>query len=235
MGTRLRPATTHCPKVLLEVGPRGETILQLLVEQCQKVGMTEVMVIVGHGSSEVTSYLDQWASPLPIRTIFNPDYAIMNNGRSLQVAQTELSGRNFVKFDGDLVLHPEILPRLMAAAWPSALLLDTDKVLNDEDMKALVDSKSGRVLKLGKGLPNTSSGVSIGVERIAAADTEIVFEALERMIGRESFGDGYYEDAYQRAFEAEFSMGHVSTGGLPWIEIDTPDEMVVARDLFRDL
>ena len=235
LGSRLRPATVDCPKTLIEVGPQGETVLEFLAQQCLKAGMSELLIVTGHGHDQVERYLARWQSPLPIRTVFNPDYARMNNARSLMIARPHINNRTFVKFDGDLVLHRDILPRLMAARQRSAIILDDKAKLTAEDMKANIDRNTGRVLEFGKWLPNSASGLSIGVERIAAEDSPVVFGALEQMIDVDHEVDGYYEDAYHRVLDHGLWLGHVTTGGLPWIEIDTPEELADACALVARL
>lgn len=231
LGSRLRPETADRPKLLLEVGPRRETVLELLAKQCRIAGLRELTIVTGHGHDQVCNFLAAWAPPLPTSTVYNPDYRSMNNGRSLQILRPRLEHRSFVKFDGDLVLHPDLLPRLMAAPCPSAIILDDEVELFDEDMKASIDPVTGQVLALGKWLESSASGLSIGVERISAPDSSIVFDALDRMIDIEGEAGGYYEDAYHRVLTSGLWMGHVRTGGLPWVEIDTAEDLAAARAL----
>lgn len=235
IGSRLRPYTDDRPKALIAVGPRGETVLERLAVQCAAVGMSELLLVTGHCADAVERFIAGRELALPVRTVFNPDYATMNNGQSLYVAREAIGGASIVKFDGDLVLHPGILPRLAQGTRRSTILLDDEKVLVDEDLKAQVDPATGLVTALGKWLPNTSSGVSIGIERIDAADLDVVFDALHRMIHVDGHGDRYYEDAYHTIVGRGLELGYATTGGLPWIEIDTEGELALGRAMAAEL
>jgi choline kinase len=96
-------------------------------------------------------------------------------------------------------------------------------------MKAQLARDHSRVTAFGKHLPLDSTGVSIGAEKIAAADAPLIFEALEQMIHVDGRTDGYYEDAYDDALRRGLRMGAVSTQGDFWTEIDTPEELEAAR------
>lgn len=235
-GSRLRPATDDRPKALLELAEGGPTILDRLAAQCAAVGCSELVIVTGYCADAVERWLAGRSLPLRATTVYNPDYATMNNAQSLYVARPHVEGASFLKFDGDLVLDDGILPRLVAvAAGTSAIVLDDGAELTDEDMKANVDGE-GRVLALGKGLDNaTASGISIGIERIDARDAEVVFEAIRAMVHVEGFTSGYYEDAYQRVLGRGLELSSVTTGGLRWLEIDTPEELAEGRALHAAL
>jgi len=227
VGSRLRPRTRELPKALLSIGPDGQTVLGRLLAQCAASAVEEVIVVTGHGAAAVDRYVE--AAPLPVRTLFNPDFATMNNGQSLLVARPLLEGTTFLKFDGDLVLHANLLPRLLAAAPRSCILFDDTRPLDEEDMKAQVSIASGLVTAFGKHLPPNASGISIGAERIHADDTSVVFDALERMIHAQGRTEEYYEDAYDDALGRGFEIGFAPTAECDWTEIDTQSDLEAAR------
>ncbi|MFT7580254.1 MAG: choline kinase [Myxococcota bacterium] len=230
IGSRLRPYTIDCPKALVALD-NGETILSRLTDQCKAVGVDEMLLVTGHCADAVDTFLASNTLSLPTRTVFNPRFDTMNNGESLNVVREAVQGATIIKFDGDLVLHPDMLGRLAHAKRRSTILLDATKVLVDEDYKAQVNPETGLVTGLGKWLPNTASGVSIGIERIDVADQAIVFDALHRMIHIDGHSDRYYEDAYYTVLDQGFALGFVSTDGLPWIECDTESELMEGRAL----
>src|SRR3990172_4213351 len=50
-GTRLRPHTAEIPKPLLQVG--GKPIVEILLKQMQKTGVTQVCLAVNHLSEQI--------------------------------------------------------------------------------------------------------------------------------------------------------------------------------------
>lgn len=242
VGSRLRPHTDDRPKILVEIGPGAETVLSRLVVQCADAGMDGIVVVTGFCADAVERYLAATPLALPVQTVFNPDYETMNNAQSLYVARALTEGATIVKFDGDLVLHGDILARLDATSRRSAILLDETKPLVEEDMKAEVDVASGAVARLGKWLPNEVSGedgrvrgVSIGIERLHADDLPAVMEAIAQMVHVDGLTDRYYEDAYHRVLGAGLDLGYAMLDGLPWIEIDTPAELEIGRRMAAEI
>jgi choline kinase len=223
-GTRLMPRTADRPKALVELG--GRAILGRLLEACAAATIQHAVVVTGYYARAVEDWLAREDLPLAVDTVYNEAFARYGNAWSLWTAAERLAGRDFVKLDGDLLLDPVLLPRLIAAEAPSAILIDRDVTLDAEAMKATLEA--GRVTALGKWLDvAASAGESIGVEKIAASDAPRLFETIERMVKSDGAGDAYYEDAYHRMVERGWQLGAVAVDGAAWTEID--DE----RDLER--
>lgn len=228
VGSRLRPHTDDRPKCLVEVG--GEAMLGRLLRQAALAGCSEAVLVTGHMDHVIDEWLSQKPLPLPVATVFNPEYETLGNGHSLLVAREAVAGVPFIKLDGDLVMGDGMLERLLATPWTSAILLDRSVELADEEMKAQTDE--GRVVAMGKWLdPRQASGESIGAELIGAEDGERLFAALRRVIHEEGQGGAYYEDVYHALVQAGWELGAVDTGGLPWTEIDTPEDLARAGKL----
>jgi choline kinase len=130
-----------------------------------------------------------------------------------------------------VVLTGDALDRLIAEPSPSALLVDTETELADEEMKALLDAQ-GTVRRLSKQLqPADCAGESIGVQKVGGAALPIFWATLESM--REA-GDthGYYEDAFQRMIHAGVTFRTVPIGHYEWTEIDDLADLEDARARF---
>lgn len=220
VGSRLRPLTADLPKCLLPIGPRAETILDMMLAQLTALGVPHIYIVTGFQSEKISRHVsDRWASTV-IETIYNPDFDCMNNARSLLSTRSSLEGRSFVKFDADLVLQKDVLPRLFASATPSTIVLDQDSAMVNEDMKATLGKSSGCVSSFGKHLPNDSDGISIGVELIGAVHSQCVFEALDHCVYAQNRTDAYYEDAYDDVLGQGLEFGYVTTASQSWFEID---------------
>lgn len=212
------PLTADRPKALVEIA--GTTPLDRMVRQCHRAGIDEILVVTGHHAGAV----ERWAATLPleirVRLVFNPLYAEQNNLRSLFVAREALGGAAFVKLDSDIVFHSELLCRVVQSDERFALSVDLSVNLGAEEMKAQL-SAEGRVTALGKWLdPRESHAESIGVEKIGAEISGPLFETVERMLERDGRVDDYYEDAYHEMVLDGWPLVGLSTGGLPWLELD---------------
>jgi choline kinase len=226
-GTRLMPITAHKPKALVEL--EGRTLLDRLLQVCIAEGMTEAVLVTGHGAQAVEQFVANWQGTVPLKTVYNPEYATLGNAHSVWVARELVAGRTFVKFDGDVVLHRDILRRLAACPWSSAIALDTRADVDEEAMKAQV-LPSGKVAAMGKWLRTAmAQGESIGVERIGAEHSEQLFRAIERVVHKEGRSNAYYEDVYHVLVTEGWELGAADVGGVPWCEIDTPADFENAR------
>jgi choline kinase len=233
MGSRLHSLTADRPKTLVAVGPEGETILDLLLDRIADCGIASTYIVTGYRHDMIAHHLQGRADSDGIHLVFNPDFAGMNNGRSLLAVREALEGKSFLKMDGDLVLDPGLMPLLTGGDGGTAALVDDVRPLVEEDMKVLVDPETGLISAFGKHLPANSHGVSIGLERIAAADGPLVFDAIDRMIYTLGKGDGYYEDAYQLVLGEGLAVKAISTRGLGWQEIDNLADLDAARAMLR--
>ncbi|MFH2006994.1 MAG: phosphocholine cytidylyltransferase family protein [bacterium] len=230
VGSRLRPLTDATPKGLIPVG--GRPMISYAMDAFYRSGITEVIVVTGHLSDQVEEFVD--GSELPCRAIYNPRYDTANNYYSLLVAEEALAGEAFVKVDSDLVFRPSVLARVLSAEGDLCLAADTGVALGDEEMKIQLDGQ-GRVIGVSKRLdPKACVGESIGMERISAALSPVLFDEL-RALDAEDFTDAYYEDAYHRlAQRGGTDIRPVDVTGLPWAEIDNADDLAHAETLFRE-
>ena len=229
-GSRLQPLTDDTPKCLLDVG--GKTILARQLERIAAAGIPRAVVVTGHLADLVESHLRATPPPLPVLLAPNPDYATTGNCMSVLTARAQVgTGRGIVLCDGDVVLTGDAMARLVAEPAPSALLLDADTRLADEEMKALLDPQ-GNVRRLSKQLPPAEcAGESIGIQKVAGPALPIFWATLEAM--REA-GDtqGYYEDAFQRMINAGVTFRTVPIGHHEWTEIDDHADLEDARVRF---
>lgn len=229
-GTRLRPLTLETPKCLLDVG--GKTILARQLERVAAAGISRAVVVTGYLADQVEGHLRDHRPPVEVTLAPNPHYATTGNCVSVLAARTRVATGGIVLCDGDVVLTGDALDRLAGDAAASALLLDTETRLGEEEMKALLDAQ-GVVRRISKQLPPAeSAGESIGVQKISGTALPIFWATLESM--REAGDDqGYYEDAFQRMIHAGVPFRTVPIGHHEWTEIDDLADLEDARARFR--
>jgi choline kinase len=229
-GSRLRPLTEDTPKCLLDVG--GKTILARQLERIAAAGIPRAVVVTGHLAERVETHLRTAPPPLPVLLAPNPDYATTGNCMSVLAARAQAGDRGgIVLCDGDVVLVGNALERLVTDPAPSALLLDTETPLADEEMKVLLDPQ-GTVRRLSKQLPPTAcAGESVGIQKIAGPALPILWATLAAM---RDAGEtqGYYEDAFQRMIQAGVTFRTVPIGRHEWTEIDDLADLEDARARF---
>jgi choline kinase len=230
LGSRLRPLTDTTPKCLLDVG--GQTILARQLERVAAAGIRRAVVVTGYLGEMVEAHLRAAPQGLEVVTAPNPEYATTGNCMSVLAGRPSVTTRGLVICDGDVVLTGNALTRLVADPASSALLVDAETRLGQEEMKAQLDG-TGAVRRLAKGLdPAACVGESIGVQKVSGPALPIFWATLEAM---QAAGDtqGYYEDAFQRMISAGVSFRTVAIGHHEWTEIDDLADLEDARARFR--
>jgi choline kinase len=130
--------------------------------------------------------------------------------------------------NGDGLYHPRIFALALSHAEDDFLVLDTRKVLGDEEMK--VRYRDGALAAIAKTLPaGASDGEYIGMARFAEETFRRVREVAAEMVAQGETGS-WYESAIGRV-AAERRIGMLDTGGLPWTEVDDHDDLAEAAAL----
>lgn len=224
---RLRPLTAEMPKTLLPLN--GKTILRHIVECCVAAGLHDLSLVTGHGHERVREECDRIKTRHRACTfsyIHCPEYRDMGNVYSLYVAR-ELFREPLVLINSDLVFAHGILTALLASPLENALVVDDYKDLGSEEMKVAV--RDGFITSINKNLdPASADGEYIGMTKISPASAKGLEKALHHLV--QSAPAKYYEDAFQHAIdECGVGFHKVSTGGAPCMEIDTLEDLALAR------
>lgn len=221
--TRLRPLTDDRPKALLDVG--GETILARAVRLLLEHGVRELVIATGYREEAVRAALA--GSPAKVTFCPNPHFASTQNSVSLYHCAGAVGGRAFFKLDGDVLFHRAVLARLDADPAALSVAVDRKANLGDEEMKVVADGN--RIRAFGKKLdPRQCAGESIGIEKLDASFGQQLFAALGAAVDRGQT-DLYYEDVYGDLVSSGADARAIDVSDLPWIEIDTPEDLAAAR------
>jgi choline kinase len=217
-GSRLGPVAEGLPKCLLRVGPH--TLLEHQVRLLRGAGVARVCVVVGHGAERVRAVYDGACD-----YVVNERHATTNSLHSLWLARHWVAGP-FVLLNGDVLLHPAALARVLADGG-SALAYDSTSGRHPEHMKVRV--ADGRVRAIGKRVGAIRvHGESVGLLTFDAAASALVFAAAERILaaGRARA----FAPAAVHHISRRVPIRAVDVGDLPWCEIDFADDLRAARE-----
>ena len=219
-GTRLDGAAVK-PKCLVEVG--GLTLLQRQIEALKSVNIDRIVVVVGFGADSIREECGAAVS-----FVENERFAETSSLYSLWLAREHLTD-GFVVLNSDVLIHPQLLTDLIESSHEDALLLsDTDpNPLGDEEMKVKLQDRM--VIDISKTMdPLEADGENVGIVKFGARGAKALVGYMDELIA-----GGALKDWAPRAFR-EFALHHplyaLSTRGLPWIEIDFPEDYRRAVD-----
>ena len=214
-GTRLDGAAVK-PKCLVEVG--GVTLLRRQLDTLKQANVEDVVIVLGFGGDSIRSE----CRADDITYVENVRFAETSSLYSLWLAREHLTD-GFVVLNCDVLFHPQLLNNLLESSYDNALLLsDTDtNLMGDEEMK--VKLRDGVVIDIAKSLdPREADGENVGIVKFSSAGATALVGYMDQLIA-----NGGGKDWAPRAFR-EFAQHHplhaLSTRGLPWIEIDFPED-----------
>jgi choline kinase len=222
---RLAPLTDRTHKCLLPVGDRP--LLLRMLEALAGAGIRETVLVVGHCADQVRAVAGRRLGRMRISFVDNPDYT-RGSVVSLHAARAHLAEPVLI-MDADVLFPREFLSRLLAAATPSAFLIDRGFQDTGEEVKYY--TRGDRIIALGKKVVPESweqIGEGVGFFKCGAEAARALVPLLERVIA-ESGGLAEYEDAYHLLVQ-EHHVGWVDITGLPWTEIDFAEDLRRARD-----
>jgi len=216
-GSRLNGTAGESPKCLVEAA--GVTLVERQIRALQGAGIDDITVVVGCQAERVRR-----ACGHHIAYVENARYAQTNSMYSLWMARPLLY-EGFVVLNCDVIFHPVLLDDLLSARHENALLLayrEADQPsFGEEEMKVKV--RNGRVVEMSKTMdPADADGENLGIVKFGPTGAPALVEIMDRLIAA-----GGVKDWAPRAF-GEFARTHplhaIGTRGLPWIEIDFPED-----------
>jgi L-glutamine-phosphate cytidylyltransferase len=216
-GSRLNGSGGNGPKCLVELG--GIPLIERQLRLLRRCGIDDLVVVVGSQAERVRQ-----ACRFGVQFIENTRFAQTNSLYSLWLARPVLK-EGFVVMNCDVLLHPQLLVDLLTARHDDALLIayrdEAEPAFGDEEMKVRV--RCGRVVEISKEMdPAEADGENLGVVKFGPSGARVLIELMDRLVA-----EGRLRDWAPRAFQ-EFARRRplhvVGTRGLPWIEIDFPED-----------
>lgn len=233
VGMRLGPIAETTPKALLQIG--GKTLIERHFETLGKVGIDEIVIVVGHLKEMLEEKINSLEFDKPFRFVFNPRYK-EGSMVSLWQAREELSGGALV-MDADVLCPDNFLSILVNSKHESCFLMDSSKQFSGEEM--MLSAKDGRVSGISRrGMPdvvvrepqsNDETGEGVGFLKVGASHASALVEIIERFVSNGKT-DADYEDALNEWLKM-VPVGYESVSGMLWTEIDFPEDIKKAEGI----
>jgi choline kinase len=217
------------PKALLDVD--GTTLLRRHVAILRRLGIARLTLVVGFRAEAIEVELAAIGAGDWIETVANPDFhegALVSLWAGRHVLR---SGDDVLFMDADVLYEPEVLGRLVGSRHRNCFLLDHDLEAGEEPVKLCI--ARGRIAEFGKVVAGTFDAIGEwpGFLRLAPAEAALLAAEVEDRIAR-----GLRHEPYEPAMRAVVlarpeRFGWEDVTGLPWIEIDTPEDLRRAREV----
>lgn len=228
-GSRIHTMTGGGPKSLLPLG--DTTLLGQSLRHFRDQGVDDLVIVTGYQRAMIADYARrEWPGKLEI--VYNPHYESTNVLYSFWLSLPYLGAQDFLFLHADTVFSAEVLSRVLAhAATDGIIFAVDDHPCEDEEMKVQV--RDGLVKLVTKQMPSDSAnGEFLGLARIGGSQVAGLRRHAERLFEEGTF-NAFFELAVQRMIEEDGLKVEVAdVSGLPWREVDFPEDYQAARGFF---
>jgi L-glutamine-phosphate cytidylyltransferase len=216
-GSRLAPALKDQPKCLAQLD--GVHLIEYQLAVLRNFGITDICIVVGYRADAVRRVVGDRC-----HYIVNDRYAETNSLHSLLLARHWVR-EAFLLQNGDVLAHPQVYRRLLAMPG-NVLAYDSLSGTQEEHMKVVF--AHGKLRRISKAVPaEEAQGENIGLLKFEAWSIEPLFR--EARAALTIGGEKQWAPAAVQRLARNWPMGGIDIAGLPWIEIDFPEDLYTAR------
>ncbi len=228
IGNRLSSHSGNKPKSLLEFD--GKSLLKRHIEILMANHVHEATIVTGYESEIIMNHLD--GSAMPINYIYNNRYtegSIISLGCAREILLNE---PEFILMDADVLYDQQIINRLANTSINNCFLLDRDFTPGDEPVKICVDN-NGKINEFRKqvaeDLDYDIQGESVGFFKFNNLIGKSLLDRIDDYLAKGENNTPYEEAIRDLLLEDPGQFGYEDVTGIPWIEIDFPEDLERAR------
>jgi choline kinase len=237
-GQRLQqPQHQQIPKCLLRFG--GRTLLERHMLALRECGVAEVVLALGFKRELIEAEIARMrVTPAP-EIVINPGFDLGSVLTVHTAAEPLGRGGEVLLMDADVLYHGQILKALVAGGRAvNRVLLDRDFEAGDEPVKLCL--RGGVPVELRKriapDLQYDTVGESVGFFRFDEAGARRLAKIVAGYVARDASDMPHEEAVRDLIREREHAFDVADVTGLPWIEIDFPNDVVRAeREILPEL
>lgn len=222
-GVRLN---TEIPKTLINIS--GKEILGRTLETLRYCGIKDITIVTGFKGHLIVDYImREEFLDLNIKTIVNNDWETTNNACSLQLALENIND-DILVCNADVVCYKDLVKELVNCPYNNAMAVVRKKQLNEEDMK--VEIKDEKIYDVSKTIEiQEAYGEFTGIFKINKSYLEYFKNHLNDCIIDNK--NNWFESGLN-TFCNSNDVFLCDVSHYPYIEIDFPEDLEIARDIF---
>ena len=232
-GTRLRPLTDSTPKCLVRVN--GKPLLHNALEHLGANGIDTAVIVIGHLGETVRESLGEQFQGIRLIYIENRLFDATNNVYSLWLARDHLND-DILLLEDDIFFEGELIDRVCSHSCPNIVIVDEYRdFMEGTGVNVDHDIVTEFILKENGShvIPHTPGLKTVNIYRFSRQFMEThLIPCLEQVIA-EGHHDVFYEFALARIVKStSVHLVALRAAGLKWFEIDTPEDLQHAEQLF---
>jgi len=193
VGSRLRPHTHTMPKALIHVA--GKPILAHILDDLERLGVADVVLVVGHMGDHIREYVDAHYAHLGRAYVEQPER--LGLGHAVRLTREHVVGHPAFIVLGDTIFRADFTEILSGDDSRIGV-----KAVDDPRRFGIVEVKDGVAVRLVEKPDQPTSNLAIvGVYYIT--DTPLLFDSLDALVASNLRTKGEYQltDALQIMIE----------------------------------
>ncbi len=229
VGQRLGKDGQIQPKCLLKFN--GKSLLERHLNYLRDYHIDEVVIAVGYQAEKIQDEIKALAAENWVSTVYNPDYTKGSVISLWTLRQHLATSEDLLLMDADVLYDRHIIERLIKTNISNCFLLDRDFEPGDEPVKLCV--KDGYLVEFRKQLALTLYdfvGESVGFFRFENAIASRLANRTEQYVANGLQNQPYEEVIRDLLLETPELFGYEDITGLPWLEIDFPEDIQRAQN-----
>ncbi len=225
-GTRLRPLTYATPKPMIPLFDRP--FLQVLVERCREVGITDILLNVRYGAEHIQRYF-QDGSPFGVKVRYSMETEALDTCGAVKLAEEYFTGETLLVFNADILTNLDL--RALITAHQAAQAKATIALYRVQDPTAygLVELEPGTTaaqpVRAFREKPTAEEAALLGIDTINAGTYVMEPEVFQEVPAGEPWS------MERQLFPSLVSKGAVF--GFPyegyWMDIGNPQKYLQAH------
>jgi choline kinase len=242
-GTRLRPETISIPKGMVKLFDKS--LLEMQIDIFKKCGINDISIVTGYLADKIT---------FPSINYFkNENFSSTAGNESIFCAREKLQDCTIITY-GDLVFEKAVIDQVIDFKGDIGIAVDLDWEKNyvnrDQHPKSEADTvlfdKEGNILELRKNIqkPDSKIGEFVGIVKLSKKGSNILSKKLNELHALINQGLGSEAEAFnikqsaipdmiQELIDSEINVEPIYVSGK-WCEIDTPQDLEIARKIFEE-
>jgi len=236
-GTRLRPETISIPKGMVKLFDKS--LLEMQIDVFKKCSINDISIVTGYLADKIT---------FPSINYFkNENFSSTAGNESIFCAKEKLQDCTIITY-GDLVFEKAVIDQVIdfngdigvatEMNWLPTYQNRSQHTLSQADNVLI---KNGKITEMRKNIqkPDSKIGEFAGIVKLSKNGSDILLKKLNELHkshngkfhNAPSLKQSIIPDMIQELIDSEINVEPIYVSGK-WCEIDTPQDLEIARKLF---
>ena len=238
LGTRLLSKTHNIPKGMVKLFDKS--LLEMQIDIFKKCGIEDISIVTGYLADKII---------FPSINYFkNENYSTTSGNESLYYAREKLQDCTIITYS-DIIFEKAVIDQVINFKGDIGIAVELNWEKNyvnrDQHPKSEADNvlfdKEDNVLEIKKNIqkPDSKIGEFAGITKLSKRGSDILLKKFNelkkshngRFHSASSLKQSIIPDMIQELIDSEINVEPIFISGK-WCEIDTPQDLEIARKLF---